>query len=128
MEVARDTEHLICCDVPFLVLGRRLAYLCRTCAVPVPVPGSQGSVMDLQKYQEKHGDLVSAARAGESGEWGGDSFQDIIPGDEAIEGMPAEWLQERLGEGTARQVRWQRWRTRRIMTPNPRWLVSSRRS
>lgn len=57
----------------------------------------------MRQYQEKHGDLVSASKRADGGEWGGDSASGSLP-PETIEGMPLEWLRERLGEEVSRQV------------------------
>lgn len=60
--------------------------------------------MDLKGYQDRHGDLVSAARGSiEGGIWGGRMSVEPLP-DEVIEGMPAGWLERQFGEETARQA------------------------
>lgn len=58
--------------------------------------------MELRAYHDRHGDLVSAGRGVEGGQWETDEPVDLPS--EMYEGMPADWLERQLGNGTARQV------------------------
>lgn len=69
---------------------------------------AQADVVDLRGYHDRHRDLVSAGRtsgdADGDGIWGAGGESEALA-EEVIEGMPADWLQKRLGEETTRQVR-----------------------
>lgn len=60
-------------------------------------------VVELREYHDRHGDLVSAGRTVDTGDWDREAAVLPVTG-EAIEGMPLDWLQRRLGDETARQV------------------------